>query len=157
MLSIYHHVYKPPRVLSAAPLKRSRAKIHEWDWTSALAAGGGLATPLMARISQPQRAKAAAAAAAAAAATSLPAASASSSADSSSASASAEEEEVEEGDVFVTKALLSSGVLGCTLTTQYRSHAAISDWASREMYGGRLSAAEVRDVGRPFTHHTTLI
>jgi hypothetical protein len=88
---------------------------------SAEAASGGIATPLMARIAHPQQTAAAAAAVSASAA--------------ASASAS-------EGDaVFVSKALLSSGVLGCTLTTQYRSHAAISDWASREMYGGGLAAA----------------
>ena len=33
------------------------------------------------------------------------------------------------------------GVLGCALRTQYRSHAAISDWASRETYGGALAAS----------------
>lgn len=38
-------------------------------------------------------------------------------------------------------ALLSGGVLGCALRTQYRSHAAISDWASRETYGGALAAS----------------
>ena len=39
------------------------------------------------------------------------------------------------------KAFLSGGVLGCALRTQYRSHAAISDWASRETYGGALFAS----------------
>ena len=39
-------------------------------------------------------------------------------------------------------AYLSSGVLGCVLTTQYRSNRLISDWASQEMYGGRLAASE---------------
>lgn len=39
-------------------------------------------------------------------------------------------------------AYLSSGVLGCVLTTQYRSNRLISDWASGEMYGGRLAASE---------------
>jgi superfamily I DNA and/or RNA helicase len=78
------------------------------------ALAGGLATPLMARVAQPQqRAAAAAAAAASSAAGSTPSVTAS----------------------------LSSGVLGCLLTTQYRSHASISDWASREMYGGQLVAA----------------
>ena len=38
-------------------------------------------------------------------------------------------------------AFLSGGVLGCSLRTQYRSHAAISDWASRETYGGALFAS----------------
>ena len=31
---------------------------------------------------------------------------------------------------------------GCVLTTQYRSNRLISDWASGEMYGGRLAASE---------------
>jgi len=35
-------------------------------------------------------------------------------------------------------ALAQSGVLSVILNTQYRSNAAISDWASRESYGGRL-------------------
>ena len=35
-------------------------------------------------------------------------------------------------------ALAQSGVLSVALNTQYRSNAAISDWASRESYGGRL-------------------
>lgn len=90
---------------------------------SAEAASGGLATSLMARISHPQQANESAATAAAA----LSSASGNDAAD----------------DVFMPRALLSSGVLGCTLSTQYRSHAAISDWASREMYGGRLAAAPV--------------
>ena len=68
-------------------------------------ATGGLATSLMARISQPQQAA-------------VP------------------------GGAGDPRALLSYGVLGCSLDTQYRSHAEISDWASREMYGGRVAAAE---------------
>ena len=39
-------------------------------------------------------------------------------------------------------ALLTAGVLGCVLSTQYRSHASISEWASREMYRGALAAAD---------------
>ena len=38
-------------------------------------------------------------------------------------------------------ATFSAGVLGCALETQYRSHAKISDWASRAMYDGALRAS----------------
>ena len=73
------------------------------------ASDGGLATPLMARVSQniPEKVNAQKAPALGAA-----------------------------------NAYLSSGVLGCVLTTQYRSNQLISDWASQEMYGGRLAASE---------------
>ena len=73
------------------------------------ASDGGLATPLMARVSQniPEKVNAQKAPALGAA-----------------------------------NAYLSSGVLGCVLTTQYRSNRLISDWASQEMYGGRLAASE---------------
>lgn len=73
------------------------------------ASDGGLATPLMARVSQniPERVNSQKAPALGAA-----------------------------------NAYLSSGVLGCVLTTQYRSNQLISDWASQEMYGGRLAASE---------------
>ena len=73
------------------------------------ASDGGLATPLMARVSQniPERVNSQKAPALGAA-----------------------------------YAYLSSGVLGCVLTTQYRSNQLISDWASQEMYGGRLAASE---------------
>ena len=37
-------------------------------------------------------------------------------------------------------AVLSHGVVGCALRTQYRSHAAISDWASSASYDGDLVA-----------------
>lgn len=73
------------------------------------ASDGGLATPLMARVSQniPEKVNSQKAPALGAA-----------------------------------NAYLSSGVLGCVLTTQYRSNQLISDWASQEMYGGRLAASE---------------
>ena len=73
------------------------------------ASDGGLATPLMARVSQniPEKVNSQKAPALGAA-----------------------------------NAYLSSGVLGCVLTTQYRSNRLISDWASQEMYGGRLAASE---------------
>ena len=77
------------------------------------AAAGGLATPLMARLALPQQAADAA------------------NDDGSDAAAA---------DAPV--ALLTAGVLGCVLSTQYRSHASISDWASREMYRGALAAAD---------------
>jgi len=94
---------------------------------SSEAASGGLATPVMARVSQPQQASAAAAAVAAV---------------SRRGSAAATTKATPTlKDTFVPKALLSSGVLGCLLTTQYRSNVAISSWSSSEMYGGRLTAA----------------
>ena len=47
----------------------------------------------------------------------------------------------EEAPEDAARAFLNGGVLGCALRTQYRSHAAISDWASRETYGGALVAS----------------
>ncbi len=73
----------------------------------------GLGTPVMARISVPQQRR---------------------------AEARRSSEGAEENDAPAS-ALLSGGVLGCALRTQYRSHAAISDWASRETYGGALAAS----------------
>ena len=73
------------------------------------ASDGGLATPLMARVSQ-----------------NIP-----------------EKVNLQKAPTLgAANAYLSSGVLGCVLTTQYRSNQLISDWASQEMYGGRLAASE---------------
>ena len=52
-----------------------------------------------------------------------------------------EVKELDDSNTTNPSALLSSGVLGCALGTQYRSHAHISDWASRESYNGRLYAS----------------
>ena len=73
----------------------------------------GLGTPVMARVSVPQQRRA----------------------ETRRSSEGAEEKDAP------ASALLSGGVLGCALRTQYRSHAAISDWASRETYGGALAAS----------------
>ena len=73
----------------------------------------GLGTPVMARVSVPQQRRA----------------------ETRRSSEGAEENDAP------AYALLSGGVLGCALRTQYRSHAAISDWASRETYGGALAAS----------------
>ena len=73
----------------------------------------GLGTPVMARVSVPQQRR---------------------------AETRRSSEGAEENDAPAS-ALLSGGVLGCALRTQYRSHAAISDWASRETYGGALAAS----------------
>ena len=73
----------------------------------------GLGTPVMARVSVPQQRRA----------------------ETRRSSEGAEEKDAP------ASALLSGGVLGCLLRTQYRSHAAISDWASRETYGGALAAS----------------
>ena len=71
----------------------------------------GLETPVMTRVSLPQQKR---------------------------AEATGQKNETTPKDVT---AFLSGGVLGCSLRTQYRSHAAISDWASRETYGGALFAS----------------
>ena len=52
-----------------------------------------------------------------------------------------ESKSASEGEKDAARAFLHGGVLGCALRTQYRSHAAISDWASRETYGGALAAS----------------